>query len=243
MVEYHPIFCERPVATASVRLKSLTREISRLCIVRGVNRERWHYCRRHWRIGGDGRIWTPRQKLNAKESVNASKKWKLHFPGHRWNMQNLWERTASENIDKPRPTGTMRRTIISAKKFRRMVYSTPSWRRLKPWWWGSEKCFLDDHRRIHLSSSRYTKSQTVHAIKEIFPIPTKYIDVTRTTRTTLDVLMEKRIEDYWNVDEERELADAWTGFTRFILLIERPPDGHTWSQWRQENKQPLVVMM
>ena len=23
---------------------------------------------------------------------------------------------------------------------------------------------------------------------------------------------------------ERELSDAWTGFTRFILLNERPPD-------------------
>ena len=23
---------------------------------------------------------------------------------------------------------------------------------------------------------------------------------------------------YWNVDEDRELSDAWTGFTRLILL-------------------------
>ena len=33
----------------------------------------------------------------------------------------------------------------------------------------------------------------------------------------------------WNVDEDRELSDAWTGFTRFILLNERPPEGYTWS--------------
>ena len=26
-----------------------------------------------------------------------------------------------------------------------------------------------------------------------------------------------------------ELSNAWTGFTRFILLNERPPDGYTWS--------------
>ena len=34
--------------------------------------------------------------------------------------------------------------------------------------------------------------------EETFPIPTKYIDVTRTTHTSLDVLMilmEKQIED------------------------------------------------
>ena len=32
--------------------------------------------------------------------------------------------------------------------------------------------------------------------------------------------MESDIEDYWNVDGERELSDAWTGFTRFVLLNE-----------------------
>ena len=59
--------------------------------------------------------------------------------------------------------------------------------------------------------------------EESFLIPLKYNDVTRTTDTTLDVMSEKRFGDYWNVDGERELSDAWTGFTRFILLNERPP--------------------
>ena len=35
--------------------------------------------------------------------------------------------------------------------------------RLNPWWWGGEKWLLDDHRRIHSSSSRCIKSHTVHA--------------------------------------------------------------------------------
>ena len=61
--------------------------------------------------------------------------------------------------------------------------------------------------------------------EESYPIPLKYIDVARTTHTSLDVIMEKNIDDYWNDDGERELSDAWTGFTRFILLNERPPDG------------------
>ena len=63
----------------------------------------------------------------------------------------------------------------------------------------------------------------------VTPSPLKYIDVTR-------VLLEKHIEDYWNVDEDRELSDAWTDFTRFILN-ERPPDGYTWSRERQTRKQ------
>ena len=73
--------------------------------------------------------------------------------------------------------------------------------------------------------------------EESFPIPLKYIDVTRTKYTSLDVLLEKNIEDYWNVDEEKELSDAWTSFTRFILLNERPPDAYTWSGVRLTRKQ------
>ena len=38
-----------------------------------------------------------------------------------------------------------------------------------------------------------------------FFFPLKYIDVTRTTDTTLDVMSEKRIEDYWNVCGERNV--------------------------------------
>ena len=52
------------------------------------------------------------------------------------------------------------------------------------------------------------------------------------------------MDDFWNVDGERELSDAWTelsdawtGFTRFILLNERPPEGYTWSGWRLTRKQ------
>ena len=35
--------------------------------------------------------------------------------------------------------------------------------------------------------------------EEAFPIPLKYIDVTRTTHTNLDVLQESRTDDFWNV--------------------------------------------
>ena len=73
--------------------------------------------------------------------------------------------------------------------------------------------------------------------EESFPIPLKYTDVTRTTDTTSAVLLEKQIEDYWNVDGDGELSDAWTGFTRFSLLNEKPPDGHTLSGERLTRKQ------
>ena len=38
--------------------------------------------------------------------------------------------------------------------------------------------------------------------EETFPISMKYNDVTRTTHTSPDVMLEKNIEDYWNVGEK-----------------------------------------
>ena len=73
--------------------------------------------------------------------------------------------------------------------------------------------------------------------EESFPIPLKYIDVTRTTHSGLDVKQEKRIDDYWNIDGSRDLSDPWTGFTQFTLLNEKPPDGCTWSGGRLTRKQ------
>ena len=70
-----------------------------------------------------------------------------------------------------------------------------------------------------------------------FPTPLKYIDVTRTKDTSLDVMLEKNIDDYWTVDGDRELSDAWIGFTRFTILNDEPPDGYTWSGCRLTRKQ------
>ena len=36
--------------------------------------------------------------------------------------------------------------------------------------------------------------------KKTFTIAQKYIDATRSTRTDLDVMQEKRVDNYWNVD-------------------------------------------
>ena len=73
--------------------------------------------------------------------------------------------------------------------------------------------------------------------EESFPIPLKYIDVSRTTHTNLDVKQGKRIDDCWNIDGSRDLSDPWTGFTQFALLDEKAPDGKMWSGWRLTRKQ------
>ena len=43
---------------------------------------------------------------------------------------------------------------------------------------------------------------------------------TRCTLTNLDVLQEKRMDGFWNVDVNRSLSDSWTGFTK-LTFVER----------------------
>ena len=77
--------------------------------------------------------------------------------------------------------------------------------------WSTSGSFMYRHHvepRVKLYSPREVS----------FSIPLKYIDVTRTTHTNLDVKQEKRIDDYWNIDGSRDLSDPWTGFTQFTLL-------------------------
>ena len=73
--------------------------------------------------------------------------------------------------------------------------------------------------------------------KNHFSIAVKFLDVTRNTHTSSDVMLEKSTDDYWNVDGDRELSDTWTGFTRFTCLSEKPPDGFSWSGRRLTRKQ------
>ena len=73
--------------------------------------------------------------------------------------------------------------------------------------------------------------------EESFPIPLRYIDVSRTTQTNLDVKQERRIDDTWNIDGSRDLSHSWIGFTHFTLLEEKPPDGNFWSGGRLTKRQ------
>ena len=57
--------------------------------------------------------------------------------------------------------------------------------------------------------------------EESFPIPLKYIDVSRPSHANLDVKQEKRIDDDWNINGSRDLSDPWTGFPQFILLKKK----------------------
>ena len=96
--------------------------------------------------------------------------------------------------------------------------------------WSMSGSFIYRHHvepRVKLYSPR----------QESFPIPLKYIDVTRITHKNLDVKKEKRIDDYWTIDGSRDLSDPWTSFTQFTLLEEEPHYGYMWSGERLTRKQ------
>ena len=75
---------------------------------------------------------------------------------------------------------------------------------------GQFKVTIDKEPRVQLCVPK----------EETFPIPLQYIDETKSTHTDLDVMQEKRIDDYWNVDSSRNLSDSWKGFHE-VHIIER----------------------
>ena len=145
---------------------------------------------------------------------------KNHIPGRRWNRQALWVRSCSENIHSPDrgeepgnlPGGS---DWSSSTPFQD---SSPYDGEARNDFWSISGNFIYRHHvepRVKLYVPREAS----------FPIPLKYIDVTRATSASSDVMLEKYIYDYSKVDGDRYLSDTWRGFTRFTILDEKPPDG------------------
>ena len=69
-----------------------------------------------------------------------------------------------------------------------------------------------------------------------FSIPLEHIDMTTTTHTTLDVLQESGVDNYWNIDVNRNLSKSLTGFTKFKIQNGKTPRGYMWSSGRLVKK-------
>ena len=109
------------------------------------------------------------RRLNAKEVLTPQRSGNFIIPSRRWNGKTLWRRWASENIHlNPGSFGTRRRARNSPRNIKWLLHSptllqddsTRDDEEAKKW-------LLDDHRRLHLSSSRCTQSQTKHAERRI----------------------------------------------------------------------------
>ena len=174
------------------------------------------------------------KRLNAKKG-DISQTRRIYFSNRRWTNQTSWRRSGTENIHlDTRPPNSRRRSqrFLENQKGLHHYFKThfrmPVKREMI--FGPCQETFIYRHHvepRVKLYSPR----------EESFPIPLKYIDVSRTTHTNLDVKQEKRIDDYWNIDGSRDMSDPWTGFTQFTLLEEKPPNGYMWSGWRLTRKQ------
>ena len=201
--------------------KSCRENIIWICVAPGEHLERRHYGCRHWRIGGDGRIRTPRQTAQCKGSVNAAKKWKLHIPCRRCKGKN--QRLRTSTLIRDRPERGEEQEVLRGESDGLSSPnplqddSTRDDAEAKHDFWSITGDFIYRHHvepRVKLYVPR----------EESFRILLKYIDVTRNTHASSDVFFGQ-IDDYWNVDGEKELSDAWAGFSRFVLLKERPTEG------------------
>ena len=174
--------------------------------------------------------------LNAKEVIFPKEKREFIFSNRRWTNQTLGgdQELRTSTLVRQRPIqGEGHVDFLGESEG-----SLPQPRDSFPDAGEAIDDFLVHVRKLHIPPHVEPRVKVYLAERRIIPYSTKkYIDVTSTTHTNLDVKQEKRIDDYWNIDGSRDLSDPWTGFTQFTLLEEKPPDGYTWSGWRLTRKQ------
>ena len=134
-----PYFCQRPVATASVRQESLIRYIPRLCIVRG------------WYLKGDILVADIEQlekmdgseihakRLNAKEVLTPKNCEQIKFPVADGTVKLFGGDQVNIHLD-PGQLRPRRRTKNSSRRIRRVFFNSIS-RLIAGWWW-SKKWFF-----------------------------------------------------------------------------------------------------
>ena len=114
---------------------------------------------------------------------------------------------------------------------------------------------LHDHMLV-----RYHKSNRLTMFvptAENCPVPLRYLDVKRSTWTTIDSQSEKWILDYWNVPysaeqdqpprpPDRPLTEPWTGRTIFELLRRPCAPGFQWVHGQvvktQKTRRPPTIL-
>ena len=221
-----PYFCEGHIGMTSVWFKSLAMYILRLCLLRG-------------------RIWKGAIVVADVEELEQTDASEVH--ARRLNAKEVLTPMKGDNLKFPVTDGTVKTsgdqrlrtsTLVRHRSIQGESNIDFSWRIRRVSSTTSRLIFrTPDVRKLHRPPSRWTQSQTVHAERRII----SYSDQVHRRHKKHSYITwcndKENIDDCWNADGERELSDAWTGFTRFILLSERPPDGCTWFGRRLTRKQ------
>ena len=128
-----------------------------------------------------------RKKTQCKGSNISQRKWEFHISSRRWTNKNCRRKSGTEktHLDTGSPN-SRRRSKRFSRRIRRVSTSTTPQDSLPDSgeaindFWSRSGYFIFRHHvepRVKLYSPR----------EESFPIPLKYIDVSRTTHTNLDV--------------------------------------------------------
>ena len=153
----------------------------------------------------------------CKGSHISQRKWKIHFPGADGGIKFV-------GVDQELRTSTLIRESPIRGESRADFLGESEGSLPQP-----QNSFPDAGEAINdicMSGNFIFRHHVEPRVKlyspreESFSIPLKYIDVSRTTHTNLDVKQERRIDDYWKIDGSRDLSEYWTGFTQFIYSIK-----------------------
>ena len=172
--------------------------------VRVENLEGWHTGCRHWGVGSMDSSGIYSKRLKCKRGDTSQRKLKIHFPGADGRIklpggdQEL--RTLTRDF-LGESEGSLPPPQDSLPDAGEAIYD----------FWSMSGNFKN-RRHVEPGVKLYSPRE------ESFPIPVKYIDVSRATHTNLDVKQERRIDDYWNIDGSKDLSDSWTGFTQVTLI-------------------------
>ena len=146
------------------------------------------------------------QKSTLKDSMQrkyiSQRKWRISFSNRRWMNQTFWRRSGTENthLDTGTPNSwrkSQRDFLGEAEGSLPLPHdSFPDAGEAINDFWSMSRNFIYRHHvfpRVKLYLVR----------EESVLIPLKYIDVSRTTHTNLDVMQESRIGDCWqSMDQE-----------------------------------------
>ena len=210
-------YCERPVKNPSIWQESLNWTVPRIRFVRGWNLEVWRTDCRHWGVGDDGRIGHLLKRLNAKEVLFRKEKGEFIFPIADGRIKTIGgdQDLRTSTLVRHRPIQGESHLDFLGESERFLPQPQDSLpgagEAINDCWSMSGSSIYRHHvePRVKLYSPR----------EESFSSPLKDIDVSRTTRRNLNVMQERRIDDYCNIDGSRDLADYCTGFTQFIYSI------------------------
>ena len=184
--------------------------------------------------GHDGcvRYWP--SKNQNKGSTNQPERWWIRFPIRRWNSKIVRKRL--------RIPSTHSKAVATCKEWRSQWRNSRwigwgSTGRTYKWRWSPGR-FLVDPR--WLSSTVITVNHNYNSMCRRKKHTPFHFNTLMLHHTGLEIMQERKIDDYWNVDSCKPLSVFWRGFTKIHFIEREPPKGYMWSRERLTKIQTTI---